>query len=113
MKGNPNSISGHCLGFLIVIVLTTLSAGAQQVPSPSTQDPKQPVASSQPAKTTDKKPGPKPTFTLSVKSEPILNLSLKAEKAKLADIGEALSRKLKIPVFVGAPIEKELVSTEF
>ena len=107
-------MSGHWLGFLILIVLTTLSARAQQVASPSTPDPKQPVASSQPAKTEDKKSVPaKPTFTLSVKSQPILNLSLKAEKAKLAEISEALSRKLKIPVFVGAPIQKELVSTEF
>ena len=115
MKSNSNSMSGYWPAFLIVIVLTTLTARGQQVASPSIQDQKQPVASSQPAKKTeDKKPGPaKPTFTLSVKSEPILNLSLKAEKAKLAEISEALSRKLKIPVFVGDPIQKELVSTEF
>jgi len=88
-------------------------ARAQETASSSKQDPKQPQTASQP-KTEDKKTGPaKPTFTLSVKTQPILNISLKAEKAKLAEIGVALSKKLKIPVFVGAGVEKELVSTEF
>ena len=114
MKRNSNFLSGHWLGFLIVFVITTLSASAQQVAPPATQDPKQPPPVSQAAKKEDKKTGPtKPTFTLSVKTQPILNISLKAEKTRLSEIGEALSRKLKIPVFVGAPMEKELVSTEF
>ena len=102
------------LGLLTFIVMTMLGvASAQETASSSKQDPKQPQTASQP-KTADKKTGPaKPTFTLSVKTQPILNISLKAEKSKLAEIGEALSKKLKIPVFVGAGIEKELVSTEF
>ena len=98
----------------MVIVLTTLNVCAQQVAPASTQVQKQPPATSEAAKTEDKKPGPaKPTFTLTVKTQPILNISLKAEKTKLSEIGEALSRKLKIPVFVGSGIEKEPVSTEF
>ena len=107
-------MSGQRLGLLILIVTTMLSvARAQETGSSSKQDPKQPQTASQP-KTEDKKTGPaKPTFTLSVKTQPILNISLKAEKAKLAEIGVALSKKLKIPVFVGAGVEKELVSTEF
>jgi len=107
-------MSGQRLGLLILIVTTMLSvARAQETASSSKQDPKQLQTASQP-KTEDKKTGPaKPTFTLSVKTQPILNISLKAEKAKLAEIGVALSKKLKIPVFVGAGVEKELVSTEF
>jgi hypothetical protein len=114
VKRNTNFIPWQRFALLIVIVMTVLSvASAQETASSSKQDPKQPQTASQP-KTEDKKTGPaKPTFTLSVKTQPILNLSLKAEKAKLAEIGEALSKKLKIPVFVGAGIEKELVSTEF
>jgi hypothetical protein len=102
------------LGLSLAIVMSMLSvASAQEAASSSKPEPKQPQTSSQP-KTEDKKTGPaKPTFTLSVKTQPILNISLKAEKAKLAEIGEALSKKLKIPVFVGAGVEKELVSTEF
>ena len=107
-------MSGQWLGLLIVIVMTMLNvASAQETASSAKQDPKQPQTASQP-KTQDKKTGPaKPTFTLSVKTQPLLNISLKAEKAKLAEIGEALSKKLKIPVFIGAGVEKELVSTEF
>ena len=114
MKRKTNFMSGQRLGLLILIVTTMLSvARAQETGSSSKQDPKQPQTASQP-KTEDKKTGPaKPTFTLSVKTQPILNISLKAEKAKLAEIGVALSKKLKIPVFVGAGVEKELVSTEF
>ena len=114
MKRNTNSMSGQRLGLLIFIVMTMLSvARAQETASSSKQDPKQPQTASQ-SKTEDKKTGPaKPTFTLSVKTQPILNISLKAEKAKLAEIAVALSKKLKIPVFVGAGVEKELVSTEF
>lgn len=115
MKRNTDFMSGQRLVLLLLIVITTLSvARAQDAATSSNQDPKQPQTASQAPKTEDKKTGPaKPTFTLSVKSQPILNISLKAEKAKLAEIGEALSKKLKIPVFVGAGIEKELVSTEF
>ncbi|HTG92731.1 MAG TPA: hypothetical protein VL866_09110 [Pyrinomonadaceae bacterium] len=114
MKRKTNFMSGQRLGLLILIVTTMLSvARAQETGSSSKQDPKQPQTASQP-KTEDKKTGPaKPTFTLSVKTQPILNISIKAEKAKLAEIGVALSKKLKIPVFVGAGVEKELVSTEF
>jgi hypothetical protein len=114
VRRTTNFVSGHWLGFLIVIVLTTLNVRAQQVAPASTQVQKQPPATSQAAKPEDKKTGPaKPTFTLTVKTQPILNISLKAEKTKLSEIGEALSRKLKIPVFVGSGIEKEPVSTEF
>lgn len=75
------------------------------------------AANSQEAKTPDSKRGDskaaKPAFTLNVKTKPILNISLKAEKAKLAEIGEALSKRLKIPVLLGPTMETELISTEF
>jgi len=55
----------------------------------------------------------RPAFTLKVKTKPILNLSLKAEKARLADLTEQLSKSLKIPVFLGQGMEKHLISVEF
>ena len=55
----------------------------------------------------------KPDFTLSVKTRPILNISLKAEKVKLVDVATALSKRLKIPVLVGPNLQKEVVSIEF
>jgi hypothetical protein len=75
----------------------------QQNPKPNPATPK----------TDDPKSTPKPPFALSVKTKPILNISLKAEKARLGEIGSALSKRLKIPVIVSPELEKELVSTEF
>lgn len=113
MKRNTNFMSGQGFGLLILTMMTTLGvARAQEVASPN-QDSKQPEQTSQAPKTDKKASLAKPAFTLLVKSQPILNVSLKAEKAKLAEIGEALSKKLKIPVFLGAGVEKELISTEF
>jgi hypothetical protein len=61
----------------------------------------------------DKKPTAKPSFTLTVKTKPILNLSLKAEKAKMSEVAHELSQRLKIPVFLGPERQKESISIEF
>jgi hypothetical protein len=69
-----------------------------------------------PAKETtapDKKAPNKPGFVWTVKKQPILNLSLKAEKAKMSEVAQALSEKLKIPVFLGPERQKEVISIEF
>jgi len=55
----------------------------------------------------------KPTFTLKVKREPLLNISLKAEKAKLTEIAELLSKQLKALVMVAPALEEHLVTMEF
>lgn len=60
-----------------------------------------------------KKAPAKPQFVLTVKTKPILNLSLKAEKAKMSEVAQALSQKLKIPVFLGPERQKELITIEF
>ena len=80
---------------------------------PLDQDPKPTQTDAEAEKDRPAKAAPKPAFTLSVKAQPILNISLKAEKAKLAEIGEALSKKLKIPVFIGPELKNELVTTEY
>lgn len=63
----------------------------------------------QPADKTKEKLG----FSLSVKTSPILNISLKAEKVKLVDIAAELSKRLKTPVVVGSSLKQEVVSIEF
>ena len=65
------------------------------------------------AKIQTAKPGVKPPYTLTVKTRPILNISLKAEKASMADVAQALSKRLKIPVFLGTERQKEPLSIEF
>jgi hypothetical protein len=61
----------------------------------------------------DKKPETKLRFLWTIKTKPILNLSLKAEKASMADVAQALSQRLKIPVFLGPERQKEAISIEF
>src|SRR5260370_3117653 len=90
------------------------SIGAAQSPAkPASQASGQEETRVQEAKPKDEKAAAKPAFTLKVKTKPILNLSLKAEKARLADVTEQLSKSLKIPVFLGQGMEKQLVSVEF
>ena len=61
----------------------------------------------------EKKPAKKPSYTLTVKTRPILNLSLKAEKASVAEVAHELSERLKVPVFLGPERQKETISIEF
>ena len=61
----------------------------------------------------DKKPEKKPGFVWTIKTRPILNLSLKAEKASMAEVAHALSERLKVPVFLGPERQKELITIEF
>ena len=103
-------LCARCIALaLLSLFATVLSLQAQPAASAGGQD----VRPQAPAKTAEAKPATKPPFTLSIKSQPILNVSLKAEKARLSEIGEAISKRLKVPVFVGQGMEHELVSTEF
>ena len=52
-------------------------------------------------------------FELSVKTRPILNISLKAEKAKMAEVAQELSKRLKTPIFLGPERQNELLTIEF
>ncbi len=52
-------------------------------------------------------------FELTVKTRPILNISLKAEKAKMSEVAQELSKRLKMPVFLGPERQNELLSIEF
>lgn len=65
------------------------------------------------AKPAGVKPVPKLPFTLTVKTKPILNISLKAEKVSMAEVAQELSKRLKTPVFVGPERQKEHISVDF
>ena len=65
------------------------------------------------AKTQTAKPAVKPSYTLTVKTRPILNISLKAEKANISEVAQDLSKRLKIPVFLGTERQKEPLTIEF
>ena len=81
------------------------------------EDPKSVASSTDQTKREAEKPTEKPTekppLALSIKTRPILNLSLRAEKVKLSEIAVELSKRLKTPVFVGQSLQNEIVSIEF
>lgn len=110
------------------MLLVLVTSGIAQQPAPAetgqkpaekeakSQDAKSQETKSQDAKTQDPKsakPGPKLPFTLTVKTRPILNISLKAEKASMADVAQELSKRLKTPIFLGTERQKEPLTIEF
>jgi len=88
---------------LLVCAAAAFSQQAEPEKKPTEKD----------AKTQSTKPGVKPPYTLTVKTRPILNISLKADKANMADVAQDLSKRLKIPVFLGTERQKEPLSIEF
>lgn len=94
----------------LVLVLCTTAAFAQ-LPQPDKKPDQKPADKN--AKITTAKPGAKPAYTLTVKTKPILNISLKAEKANVAEVAQDLSKRLKVPVFLGTERQKEPLSIEF
>jgi len=97
----------------LIAVLTVVSAVlvvGQEAAKPEQSKP--PVVKTEESKPQAEKTADK-VFRLSVKQAPILNLSLKAEKARLVDIAAEMSKRLKTQVFVGASLQKEVVSIEF
>lgn len=65
------------------------------------------------SKAADAKPAAKVPFVVKTKTRPILNISVKAEKAKVSDVAQELSKQLKVPVFVGPERQNELLTIEF
>lgn len=65
------------------------------------------------AKPADSKAAAKLPYVLTVRTRPILNISLKAEKAKVSEVAQDLSKKLKAPIFLGPERQNELLTVEF
>ena len=108
MKFTVNRNHPRTVAMLVLVLVCFTSVLAQQ-PAANEQKPNTPARET----AQEKKAGTKPGFSWSIKTKPILNLSLKAEKANMADVAEALSQRLKIPVFLGPDRQKETISIEF
>jgi hypothetical protein len=93
--------------FAALVLLVCATAALSQHPEPE----KSPAEKD--AKTQTAKQGVKPPYTLTVKTRPILNISLKAEKANISEVAQDLSKRLKIPVFLGTERQKEPLTIEF
>ena len=94
---------------IALLCFTAFTLSVAQKPVPET-DAKQAAKDSKPA---DAKAGPKLPFVLTVKTRPILNISLKADKAKMSEVSQELSKKLKTPIFLGTERQNELITVEF
>ena len=88
----------------------SFTSAQSQKPVTSEADAKQAPKESRPK---DSKTAPKLAFTLTVKTRPILNISLKADKAKMSEVAQELAKRLKTPVFLGPERQNELISIEF
>jgi len=93
------------MALAVLVCLASYSSALSQKPATPQADSKQTQK--------ETKPTAKPSFVLSVKSRPILNISLKADKAKVAEVAQELSKKLKTPIFLGPERQNELLSIEF
>ena len=93
--------------FAALVLIVCATAAFSQHPQPD----KKPAETD--AKTQTAKPGVKPPYTLTVKTRPILNISLKAEKANINEVAQDLSKRLKIPIFLGTERQKEPLTIEF
>ena len=98
-----------CTALAVLICLFSFTSARSQKPATAEAAAKQAAADAD-SKT---KKAAKPGYTLTVKTRPILNISLKAEKAKMGEVAQELSKKLNTPVFLGQARQKELISIEF
>ena len=93
-----------------VVCLALFTTSLAQKPATAEADTKQTQRDSKPA---DAKAAAKLPYVLKIKTRPILNISLKAEKAKMSEVAQELSKQLKVPVFLGPERQNELVTIEF
>ena len=100
------------LGVIVAVVIVSVVITRAQESQKPKADAK-PETRVEDSKQAADKPKEKLGFSLTVKSRPILNISLKAEKVKLVDIATELSKRLKTPVIVGSTLKDEVVSIEF
>lgn len=110
MKPVVNRAYVKSLFAALVLLVCTVAAFSQQS-QPDNSSEKKPAEKD--AKSQTAKPGVKPPFTLTVKTRPILNLSLKADKANMSEVAQDLSKRLKVPVFLGTERQKEPLTIEF
>jgi hypothetical protein len=95
----------------VLVGLLAYTTSFAQRPASQPVDTKQQAPKS--AKPADAKPSAKLPYELKVKTKPILNISLKADKAKMSEVAQDLSKRLKIPVFLGKERQNELLTIEF
>ncbi|HET9788348.1 MAG TPA: hypothetical protein VFP47_14525, partial [Pyrinomonadaceae bacterium] len=93
------------IALAVLVTFASFASAISQTPKTPETEPKQ--------TTKESKPAAKPSFVMNVKARPILNISLQAEKAKMSEVAQELSKRLKVPVFLGPQRQNDLISIEF
>ena len=99
---------GISLSVLVCLALFTTSLA--QNPATAEAETKQAQKDAKPA---DAKSAAKPPYVVRIKTRPLLNISIKAEKAQMSEVAQELSKQLKVPVFLGPERQNELLTIEF
>src|ERR1044072_1976884 len=94
----------------VVVCLALFTTSFAQKPTTPEANTQQVQKDSKPAET---KAAAKLPYSIKIRKSPILNISLKAEKAKMSEIAQELSKQLKVPVFLGPERQNERVTLEF
>jgi len=77
------------------------------------QKPVTPEPEAKPAPKESKPAATKLPYSIKIQKSPILNISIKAEKAKVSEVAQELSKRLKVPIFLGPERQHELLTIEF
>ena len=93
-----------------VVCLSLVTTSLAQKPATPETGANQTQKDSKPA---DAKAAAKLPYAIKIKTRPILNISVKAEKAKMSEVAQELSKQLKVPVFLGPERQNELLTIEF
>ena len=88
------------LGCIVVCIALCTTSLAQKPATPEAKQAPKPAATKLP-------------YSIKIKKSPILNISIKAEKAKMSEVAQDLSKQLKVPIFLGPEREHELLTIEF
>ena len=107
-RGFRHYAKGITLGALIYIVVYLALCTTSLAQKPAT-----PEANAKQAPKESKPAAVKLPYVLKTKKNPILNISLKAEKAKMSEVSQELSKQLKVPIFLGPERQNELLTIEF
>ena len=94
----------------VMVCLALFTTSLAQKPTTPEANTKQAQKDSKPAET---KAAAKLPYSIKTRKSPILNISLKAEKAKMSEVAQELSKQLKVPIFLGPQRQNELLTIEF
>ena len=101
----------YAIGVTLAVLVCFASPVRALCQNSTTQEPDSKPVIKDPLK--QRRPAAKPAFALKVKTTPILNISVKAEKAKMSEVAQELSKQLKTPVFLGPERKNETITVEF